>query len=74
MQVQQEMIAAGPATRFSARRFTYADLDANDANASTGPDGKRKPLTLFRIKSGLGQVHVQPVAGAVNGAQFSLGF
>ena len=35
---------------------------------------ERKPLTLFRFNSRVGEVAVRPVIGKVNGAQFSLGF
>jgi hypothetical protein len=38
------------------------------------PTHEHKPLTLFHIKSQLGDIAVQPVMGQVNGAQFSLGF
>lgn len=35
---------------------------------------ERKSLTFFHFDSKLGNVSVQPVVGAVKGAQFSLGF
>lgn len=35
---------------------------------------ERKPLTLYRFNSRIGEVEVRPVIGKVNGAQFSLGF
>lgn len=38
------------------------------------PPTERKSLTFFRFQSRVGEVSVQPVIGAMKGAQFSLGF
>src|SRR5437868_6625163 len=38
---------------------------------NTSPINERKPLTLFRFNSKLGEVAVQPVIGQIKGAQLS---
>ena len=50
-------------------------LSGHEEKETSGePKRERKPLTLLRFDSKLGEVKVQPVFGKVTGAQFSLGF
>ena len=56
--------------------FSYVSLGDVDQPKTTGPapPSERKKLTFFRFGSKFGDVSVQPVIGAVKGAQLSLGF
>ena len=53
---------------------TSTSADGGSSKDERTPTGGRKELTFFRINSPWGDVAVQPVAGQVNGAQFSVGF
>lgn len=58
----------------STRRATLFD-DASSRESDTGAvRPRRKPITLFRFTTTLGEVAVQPVFGTAKGAQLSLGF
>lgn len=46
----------------------------NEKEHPTAPGARREPLTLFNIKSNLGDIAVQPMMGPAKGVQFSLGF
>ena len=50
-----------------------ADDDQHKESAPT-PPRERKSLTFFRFDSKVGNISVQPVIGALKGAQLSLGF
>jgi hypothetical protein len=66
--------ANAPTTKFwQAGGKVLATEDEHKESAPT-PPRERKSLTFFRFDSKLGDVSVQPVIGALKGAQLSLGF
>ena len=72
--VVQHAAVSSAAAPGSTRRSSFVNQNPDDQEAVGAETGRRKAITLFRFSSRLGDVAVQPVAGSVTGAQFSLGF
>jgi hypothetical protein len=66
--------AARPTQPIGAQPASVADRRSNVHHEHETPSDERKPLTLFRFNSRLGELAVQPAIGSVKGAQLSLGF
>ena len=58
----------------STRRATLFEDASSRESDTTTVRVRRKPITLFRFNTTLGEVAVQPVFGTAKGAQLSLGF
>jgi hypothetical protein len=57
-----------------ASRPNDATVQPNGKQAGSAPSREHKGVTLFQFDSKLGHIAVQPVVGAVKGAQFSINF
>ena len=70
--VEHDLFAASN-VKGARRSPGFDDASARQSDSAL-VSGRRKPITLFRFNTSLGEVAVQPVFGAAKGAQFSLGF
>lgn len=70
---RSEMTGAASTRSFEASSFAVAG-HRSSGDRATPTTGEHKGLTFLHIHSVFGDIAVKPVAGQVNGAQFSIGF